>query len=404
MNVLFILPKLSGGGAEKIGAMVASMFTSYHQVYMILLQEGNPPYYPLDEKVHLLQAPAGQTVKSLEQMIRKQKRKWNIDCSISFLERSNELNVRTKGREYVIISIRNAYSLKYPKKEQRQLFAEVSQNTDHIVAISKYVKYDQMQYFHADENKMSVIYNPCPIEEIVSKADLPMEANEQALFKKGPVVVSAGRYVTQKGQWHLIRAFTKIVQEYPSAKLVLLGRGEDKDYLRQVIDKNHLTDSVSLCSYTTNPYTYMKHADIFVLPSLYEGLGNVLLEAMACGCPVISSDCYGGPRELLAPGTDILKQTDRMEPVEYGILVPAGDGQKTMDEPLSQAEKELTNAILYLLDDPRTKDHYRYQSRKRIQAFRKDIILHQWLDLLERKVVANESNVHHIWPFRKWRR
>ena len=140
--------------------------------------------------------------------------------------------------------------------------------------------------------------------------------------------MTAGRLVDQKGQWHLIRAFSRVINKMPDAKLLILGQGGNKDYLESLIKDYKLEDSIKLLGYKSNPYIYMVRSDIFAFSSVYEGLGNILVECMACGLPVVSADYKYGAKELLAPDMDLKTEIHEVTYGEYGILVPEMDDKK----------------------------------------------------------------------------
>ena len=112
----------------------------------------------------------------------------------------------------------------------------------------------------------------------------------------------------------LINAFQQI-QEETKAKLVILGGGPEKPKLKKLIQEYEISDHVYLPGYVSNPYAYLSRASLFALSSDFEGLPTVLIEALACGCPVVSTDCPSGPREILEDG-------------KWGTLVPVGDAEK----------------------------------------------------------------------------
>ncbi len=113
-----------------------------------------------------------------------------------------------------------------------------------------------------------------------------------------PVVISAGRLAPEKGYPDLIEAM-KLVNERTPVRLLMLGEGPLRAELQHLIDESDLGDRVQLLGFQSNPYKYYARSRLFVLSSYLEGLPNVLVEAMACGCAVVSTDCPTGPREVL---------------------------------------------------------------------------------------------------------
>lgn len=108
-------------------------------------------------------------------------------------------------------------------------------------------------------------------------------------------------------------------------KLAILGRGELEDYLKQLACEMDLEKDVYFLGFQKNPFKFISKSKIYVFPSLYEGFPNALCEAMACGVTVISSDCKSGPREILAPETNIDGETKIIEYAKYGMLLPVCD-------------------------------------------------------------------------------
>ncbi len=183
---------------------------------------------------------------------------------------------------------------------------------DLIIAVSKAVAKDLSQITKIPLDKIRVIYNPTITPQLFKKAK---EALEHPWFQYGqpPVILGIGRLTRQKDFPTLIRAFNK-VRKVREARLMILGEGRsslDKE-ISSTIRELGLEDYVSLAGFQQNPYPYIAQASVFVLSSRFEGLPNVLIEAMALKTPVISTDCPGGSAEILNEG-------------QYGELVPVGD-------------------------------------------------------------------------------
>jgi glycosyltransferase involved in cell wall biosynthesis len=154
------------------------------------------------------------------------------------------------------------------------------------------------------------IYNPIIHEGFEAQADLT-PALPSSIKPGEPFVLAVGRLHKQKGYTYLLQAFARVLKQRPS-HLVILGEGDDREELQRLANSLGISPYVHLLGYAPNPLAYMRHAAVFVLSSIAEGFGNVIVEALACGTPVISTDCPHGPREILSGG-------------RYGTLVQVGD-------------------------------------------------------------------------------
>jgi glycosyltransferase involved in cell wall biosynthesis len=237
------------------------------------------------------------------------------------------------------------------------------------------------------------IPNAIDFEEIKNKSKENIGDIEN-LFKY-PVLINIGRLTKQKGQWYLIRVFKKLKKDFPELKLLILGEGELKVYLTQlsqklglktyVWDKDELSENfdVYFLGFQENPFKYISKAKLFVFPSLWEGFPNALIEAMACGVPVISSDCRSGPREILAPDTDFRKQTKQPEYAKYGVLMPVFEG-KILDEnaPLTEVEKIWVNELKKILQDEKLRNYYAKKAIIRAKEFSIPQIAKLWEEII----------------------
>jgi len=179
-----------------------------------------------------------------------------------------------------------------------------------VVGVSEGVASDLVSQLGIPAGKVSVIYNPVVDDALVDGA--AMEPDHRWFADNSiPIFVAAGRLNVQKDFPTLLRAFRMLREKRP-VRLIILGEGEERAHLEELIAAMNLTDDVALPGFTENPYAYMSRAVAFVLSSRWEGLPTVLIEALVCGCPVISTDCPSGPREILSQG-------------HYGTLVPVGD-------------------------------------------------------------------------------
>jgi glycosyltransferase involved in cell wall biosynthesis len=181
---------------------------------------------------------------------------------------------------------------------------------DGIIAVSKGVASDLALATNLPPSRIQVIYNPIVTPDLQRKSAALLE---HPWFRAGepPVVLGVGRLTAQKAFSVLIEAFA-LVRKSQSARLLILGEGEERPMLEALIRQLGLDQEVSLPGFASNPYSYMAHAALFVLSSRWEGLPTVLVEALSLRTPVIATDCPSGPREILGDS-------------QYGQLVPMDD-------------------------------------------------------------------------------
>ncbi|PSB15604.1 glycosyltransferase [Phormidesmis priestleyi ULC007] len=197
---------------------------------------------------------------------------------------------------------------------------------DLIISQSAGMSRDVTGFMKADPRKVSLIHNPTVTPDIFEKAQQPTHHDwfEQ---KTAPIILAAGRLKPQKHFTVLIEAFAKVKRQFPDARLVILGEGPQRQELERLIRKLEIADSVDLPGFQKNAYAFLSMADVFVLSSEYEGLPNILIEALALGKKIVATNCDSGPAEILKYG-------------QYGRLVPVGD-------PIQMAE-----AIQLALEEP----------------------------------------------------
>lgn len=183
---------------------------------------------------------------------------------------------------------------------------------DAAIGVSEGISQDLKKHIGPLQNKIYTISNPAFSSRIQTLAARPLPPGWDWLFSgNGPVILGAGRLTRQKDFPTLLRAFARFKHER-SARLVILGEGKLRSDLERLSDELGLAGDVFLPGFMSNPYAWMARADLFVLSSAWEGSPGVLVEAMACGCPVVSTCCPSGPEEILENG-------------RYGRLVAVGD-------------------------------------------------------------------------------
>jgi glycosyltransferase involved in cell wall biosynthesis len=201
---------------------------------------------------------------------------------------------------------------------------------DAVVTVSKDSARDLIESTKLDPEKVITIYNPIPVDEIRNSSS---EIIEHPWFIDNgiPVILAVGRLSPPKDYPTLIKAFN-ILRTRKKARLLIIGEGEERQKIEELVNSSPFSVDISLFGNANNPFPYMAKADVFVLSSAWEGFPNVLVEALACGDTVVSTNCHSGPSEILQDG-------------KYGRLVPVGDAsalaeaiEKSFDDPFPTSQ------------------------------------------------------------------
>ena len=236
----------------------------------------------------------------------------------------------------------------------RSLNFLVQKHSNKIIACSEGVKSSLVNHFKAASQKIEVIYSPVDVKRIIQMS--AETVNHPWFHEKIPILITSGRLIPEKNQADLVKAFALIRKER-SCRLVILGDGTLKDDLVSLARELEVHDDVLFLGFQKNPFKYISKSTVFVFPSIMEGLGLSLIEAMIVGCPTVATDCPVGPREILAPGTVTPERMDDIEEAQYGLLIPVGN------------VGFLKEAIEKLLDDGRLRGKYSCVGVERAMIF-----------------------------------
>lgn len=371
-NVAVIVCSLNNGGAERIAGLLSKELSKYYNTYVFLLDTQNIVYEYGGTIVAV-----GCAGEFYEYDISINKKKYHIDCAISFLEKMNFANIRTKGAECVLVSERSVQSLAQPPHTAETL--QIQRYYDHadaIIACSEGVKYDLVHHYNV-QGKITTIYNFIDKEKIRLKAREGLPDEVQEFLQGMAFFVNVGRLHPQKNQKRLLLQFSYFHASHRNMKLLILGTGELHDELASYIAELGLQDSVRMIPYTANPFVYIARARALILSSHYEGLPNAVLEAMTLGCPVIAADCLAGPRELLMDETDYAKPLPGLKVCKRGILVCDDETEDSGNTRYMAEAMEMLYASDSLAQDfiRRQHDYMEQYTNRRI--------LDQWLRLID---------------------
>lgn len=334
-RVAFFLATLHGGGAERMMLNLAGGFVKRGiETDLVLANSEGPLLQQIPAGVRVIDLRATRVLTALRPLTAYLRHNEPISL-LSTLGHANIVALwarrLAKARTSIVVREANMPSdaSRHAYHTKGRLFPLLLRKfypwADDIIAISQGVAKNLASVTGLPPESISVIHNPAFTPELAMKAKEPLEHPWYAPGEP-PVLLGVGRLVKQKDFPTLIRAFHILRKERP-IRLIILGEGDERQYLETLVSELGLVNDVQLPGFVKNPHAYMARSATFVFSSAWEGFGNVLVEAMATGTPVVSTDCESGPAEILLNGT-------------YGRLVPVGDA------------RALADAILATLSDP----------------------------------------------------
>lgn len=333
-HLAFLVPELGKGGAERAVANLASdLARRGRKVSVLTLRSGGAYEATLAPEVTLINLDLGgarQVIGPLARAVREHK----IEAVFSVLFHLDLYVLLSRWlhgwKAKVILCFQNTPSVVARESASRserllmRLYRLLGHRADQFFAISQGVGDDAATFFGIKSDAITVIPNPI----VDPSAPAPTPRNLRTLFDKPPasVLVASGRLTKQKDYPTLLAALAQL-RAKRDVGIVILGEGELRETLEALTATLGLTDHVRFAGFQTRPLDWMAGADLFVLSSLWEGLANVVVEALWLGLPVVSTDCPYGPGEILAQG-------------EFGRLVPVSDPTalaQAIDAELSQS-------------------------------------------------------------------
>ena len=337
-TLAIFLPSLAGGGAERMMLNLAAGVLAEGIAVDLVCADASGPY--------LSQVPAGCRLVDLKARrvlwalprLAAWLRRERPSALLAAMDHANLVAIwarrlaRTRPPVRLAVSVRSQLSLAAANEPSLRgralpwLARRFYPWADDIIAVSEGVADDLADCLGLSRTRITVIPNPVVSDDLDALASEPVE-HPWLVPGAPPVVLAAGRLTAQKDFPTLLQAFARLVPER-DLRLMILGEGPDRAALEAEIEALGLGDRIALLGFQTNPFSYMARARLFVLSSAWEGLPGVLIQAMACGTPVVSTDCPSGPREVLVGG-------------RLGPLVPVGDAEalalaiaQTLDAPL----------------------------------------------------------------------
>ena len=373
-KIAIFIVSLYGGGAERVVSILLKQLATDFTIHLIILDTTVEYEIPDGQTIFLLDKGTSKNkflnilkIPLLALRYKKYLKKNNIETSLSLLPRPNFINCFTKiwGYKGKIIISERQYTAHYYLKQTfsgitgRVLVKWLYPKAALIVCNAALIATGLKTIFKIKTN-YKIINNPVDIAAI--HLTHPDKITQPFTF------ASMGRLSEEKNYALLIKAAALLGNMDFIIKLT--GKGPLYDNLQNEITKHNLQHKVFILPYTNNPFSFLKSAQCFVLSSNSEGFPNALIEAMACGLPVISTDCKSGPREILAPGTDLISETEENLFCKYGILIPLNNPQAMAD------------AMKTIMTDTTMQAYYSTASTERVQDYGVEKIMNEFKAIL----------------------
>lgn len=369
-KIVFLINSLSSGGAEKVlTVLTTELIRQKYKVEVIFLEKNE--FYVLPKevtKIYLSNLNGEENgfiklfyIPILSFRLKRYIKSNNIKLIQSHLTRANYINLFSKvlKAKHTVQLVNHGIISRYQGKNLSKkmgyfLIKKLYPLANIIISISKGMQNDMQKIFDF-QNKQIIINNPYNIEDIVK---LSKEEVSEFKFKKNKkYLVSVGRLTALKRNHELINSLLKLEKDI---EVLFLGDGNKRCDLEKLTNNLGLKNRVHFLGNVSNPYKFLSKCNILISCSESEGFSNILVEAMICDVPVISSDCIGGPREILAPNADN----------EYGLLFKVGDSKKMIEH----IETLLANEML--------SKQYIKKARRRASDFSVEKIVEEYKRLL----------------------
>lgn len=311
-QILFVIPSMFGGGAERIFLHIINNIDRQRFIPILAVGEKSGEYFDSlrkDIEIHHLKSKqARNAVPSLLRLI------WKLQPHVVFSTLGMNLAAALAKpfcppKTRIILregSSPTAFLADVSRKSQlrawiyRKAYQNIYRFADVIICQSDYMLHDLRHNMQISPNKLHRIYNPVNFSEI----DRLGKCTEKLFYGEGPHLLTVGRLDYEKGYEFLLKAFAKVKREHPTLSLTFIGDGNEKAALETLALNLQLEENVRFLGFQNNPFAYLKQADFFVSSSRYEGFSNVIVESLACGVPVIATDCPSANREVIEEGVN----------------------------------------------------------------------------------------------------
>ena len=385
-NIALLLPNLHSGGSERIAARLSEALSEKYKVFLVLFDDSDMSYAYGGTLVNLklpsTKGKAGKMVNLIKRIraFRSFVKKEKIDVCCSFTSAADYVNAFSKAKCKRLVSCRGAAFL----EKNTWLYHKMCKASDGILFNSEGMKDIYLKEYPRDKQKAYVLYNLFDTKSILQKAQENLPKEFEGFFATHRVVTTVARFSQEKGHWNLIKAFEILKEKVPDAGLLFVGHmGAFEEKVRSMAKASPYSEDIKFAGYSDNPFKFCANSAVYALSSIKEGFPNSLVEAMACGIPVVATDCRTGPGEILFEKPQAINETFKV--ADYGVITPAFTDEIDFDNNNKKREHtQFALALEKVLTDKALAEELAEKGKTRALEFDKEKINSKYISLMER--------------------
>lgn len=389
-NIALLVPTFDYGGSKRSVSNIANILNKHFPTIVIMFDASRSVYSCDCEIVDLKVPAAGNFLLRVFNLLRRilkiriliKRRK--IDLVISFMHGANLANYYTKTNAKRIISLRGYGDF----AAIGHVYDKMLYHVDGLLVNSRVLKDRYQTKYPAHKDKIFAINNVYDTDYFSRYLQESTEEEFNDFTRTHKCIVSVGRISRIKGHTHLLKSFDILKKTVFDAGLIIIGNGEEYDNVTKMAQQSLYKDDIRFLGFQPNPYKYISKCRLFALTSIVEGFPNVLVEALGCGVPVVSTNCFTGPNEILNETFNNKLKVQDVYLADYGLLTPEfsdvldynyGNNDDRHITFAAALEKMLTDDDLY--------NRYKSLSKKRFFNFTPNAIGHEYVNFIN-KIIA----------------
>jgi glycosyltransferase involved in cell wall biosynthesis len=399
-KIVMIIPSLGRGGAERSFCNVSNELSKEYDVLNIVFNKDERISFPLRAELASLDVPGGANLLSKAtnffkrvRRLKRIKRKFGADISISFLQGADLINILSRQKDKVVVSIRGSLQFDwqnigwYGFINRWLVIPLVYRFAQRVVTVNEGIRWEFNKYFHVNPKKVTVIPNFYSLAELQRLGEESLSSDLQLFFKNEYLVISS-RLSKEKNVLFLLKVFHGLVRRGYEGNLLVIGDGPERQRLIDYCKNEEIPSwemgepqtgsaRVFFVGSQPNPLMFLRGADAFLMASVSEGFPNAIIEAMSQQVLVVAADCPWGPRELITDGFTP-EQSFLNDPIvgKNGILMSRYTGL--------EADIEIWgDYLIKILNDAQLVKTIKANALKRLNEFTTEAVVQKWVSVLE---------------------